>query len=120
MSFFSGPGGSTSVGPTSGGKIYAFNAIGTTVHVLVAPANTARHKITFHNPGTQDIFIIPAMVQTTGSNVANTVTLSLLGGAIRVYANGGEKSLEGECQGAWYAIAAAGSTNSLTVIDTNT
>src|SRR5215467_13035740 len=45
-----------SIGPTNGGKIYAFNAIGTT-NVQVAPANPSRRSIVFHNPGTINLYV---------------------------------------------------------------
>jgi hypothetical protein len=40
----------------------------------------------------------------------------------RVYGNGGTLDITGECQGAWQALAntGAGSSNPLTVIDSNT
>lgn len=116
-----GPGSPLAFSAASGGKVYAFNAINVTTQTLVAPANTSRQKITFHNPGANDILIIPQFVQTTGSNVANSVTTASLGGAVRVYGNGGTLVIEGECQGAWYALAASGggATNPMTVIDSN-
>lgn len=119
MSAIFGVGAPGTVSGASGGKLYAFNTLDATTPLAVAPANTARRKITFHNPGSVDVFIFPQYVQTTGSNVANTVTVSVLGGAIRVFSNGGQYTLEGECQGAWYALAAEGSGHPFTVIDTN-
>lgn len=118
MSIISGVGAPGSVGPTSGGKVYAYNNLTTTPGV-VAAANPARISITFHNPGTVDIFVGPSLVQTTGSNVALAPTTSALGGCFRIYANGGDRTITGECQGAWQAFAASGSGNPLTVIDTN-
>lgn len=119
MTIFRGVGAPGTVSGASGGKIYAYNTVDDTTPLEVAPANPARVRITFHNPGTVDIFIFPQYVQTTGSNVANTVTVAALGGAIRVFANGGQYMLEGECQGAFYALSAGGSGNPLTVIDSN-
>lgn len=113
-------GGPLASGPTSGGKVYAYNSLDAVTPVLVAPANTGRQKITFHNPGTVDVVIFPQYVQNTGSNVAATTTIAAKGGGLLVFSNGGEKSVEGECQGAWYALAASGFGNPLTVIDTNT
>lgn len=117
----SGVGASASVAGASGGKVYAFNTVNVTTQTLVAPANSARVKVTFHNPGTNDVIIAPQYVQTTGSNVANGVTAAIYGGGIRVFGNGGQYTIDGECQGAWYAIAVtgAGASNPLTVIDTN-
>ena len=84
-------------------------------------ANTSRVKLTFHNPGTNDIFIAPVQIQTTGSNVAFNPSNAAIGGCIRVYGNGGQYTIEGECQGAYqaFAVTGAGTTNPLTVIDTN-
>jgi hypothetical protein len=120
-----GPGSPLAFSSASGGKIYGYNNISTTP-IVVAPANTSRQKITFHNPGTEDIFIGPSLINNTlgtvpssGAQTAFTPTTSLLGGTFRVYANGGTLSIEGECQGAWQALAAAGSTNPLTVMDSN-
>lgn len=106
------------VGPTSGGKWYAYNTLGTTPAV-VAPPNQFRISITFHNPGTIDVFIAPQFVVNTGGNVALSPTTSALGGCWRVFANGGSMTLSGECQGQWQAFSASGSGNSLTVIDSN-
>ena len=106
------------VGPTSGGKVYAFNNVGTSPS-QVAPANQSRTAIAFHNPGTVDLFIAPALVQTTGSSVALVPSNGALGGCFRLYANGGDRTITGECQGAWQAFAASGTTNALTVVDSN-
>jgi len=53
--------------------------------------------------------------------VALTLTNAALGGSIRVYGNGGTLDINGECQGAWQALAVTGggTTNPLTVIDSN-
>lgn len=106
------------VGPTSGGKVYAYNNLNTTPAQVVA-ANPQRTQVTFHNPGTIDAFIAPVNVQNTGSNVALTPSTGSLGGCFRVYGNGGQLTISGECQGAWQAFSASASSNPLTVIDTN-
>ena len=108
---------SVPVGPTSGGKVYAYNNL-TTTPQQVAPANVNRTSITFHNPGTIDVFIAPALIQTSGSSVAFAPTTLALGGCFIVFANGGEKTITGECQGAWQAFAAS-ATGTLTVADSN-
>lgn len=113
-----GPGSPLAFSSASGGKVYAFNALDTTP-IEVAPINSSRQKITFHNPGTEDIFIAPANVVNTGSQVPLAPTTAALGGCFRVYANGGTLSIEGECQGAWQAFAAAGDGNPLTIMDSN-
>ena len=121
MSVITIPGGSGTVSGASGGKIYAFNNISESGLVTVAPALTSRRKITFHNPGPNDIYVAPALVQTTGSSVAFTPSNAALGGCFLVYANGGTLVIEGECQGAFqaFALTGAGSSNPLTVMDSN-
>jgi hypothetical protein len=113
-------GGSQVFAQASGGKVYAYNALIVTPQV-VAPVNTGRVKITFHNPGTVDIFIAPLVVlnPATGANVPLVPTVSALGGCWRVFSNGGSLEISGECQGAWQAFAASGTGNSLTVMDSN-
>lgn len=119
MSVIALVGGSQSVGPTSGGKVYAYNNI-STVPSVVAPANTSRRKITFHNPGDVDIFIAPSQQYSAGALSTLTPTTAALGGCFRVFANGGTLSVEGECQGAWQAFSASSNGKPLTVMDTNT
>src|SRR5262245_8223276 len=117
---FGGVGGALTFSSASGGKVYAFNAITNVSNTNLAPANPARQKILFHNPRTVDIFISPTLVQTTGSSAAFTPTISSYGGCFRVFANGGALEISGECQGAWQALAASGTANPLTVMDSNT
>jgi len=125
MTTFAGVGSPGSVGPTSGGKIYAYNNVGTTA-MVVAQANQNRQSITFHNPGTVDIVVFPSYVQgvttapTTPANVALSPTTSALGGGFRIYANGGQLTISGECQGAWQALAVSSSNNPFTVMESNT
>lgn len=110
------------VGPASGGKIYALNSL-TTTPVVVAPANPSRVQITFHNPGTVDALVGPASAFTSATDSAPTTlapTTTVYGGCFRVYANGGTLILTGECQGSWQALSASGSSNPLTVMDSNT
>ena len=114
----SGVGASPSVGPTSGGWIYAYNKL-TTTPEPVAPINQNRRKITFHNPGTVDVMVAQVVVQTTGSDVPLTPSVGALGGCFRVYGNGGTLVVEGECQKAWQAFAISGGGNPLTVVDSN-
>lgn len=124
-----GPGSPLAFSSASGGKVYGYNNINETTARVVAQANTQRQKILFHNTGANDIFVAPVNVQnilgtapTTPSNVPLVLTNAALGGSFRVYGNGGVLALEGECQGAWQAIAAtgAGATNPFTVMDSNT
>lgn len=120
MPIFGGVGGAQVFAQASGGKIYAFNTISTAPQ-QVAPANTGRTKIVFHNPGDVDIFIAPAVAlsSTTGSNVTLVPTTGALGGCWRVFSNGGSLEISGECSGAWQAFSASGSTKPLTVMDSN-
>ena len=118
MSIISGVGSPATAGPASGGKVYAYNDLSTTPEV-VAPANVDRRSITFHNPGTIDVFVAPQYVVNSGTNVVLTPTTSALGGCFRVYANGGALTLTGECQGQWQAFSASASGNPLTVMDSN-
>ena len=120
------PGDSGTTTGANGGKIYGFNNITNAANTVVAQPNPSRQKITFHNPGAQDIFVSQTTVQgplgtapTSPSDVPFVPTTAALGGTLRVYANGGTTIVEGECQKAWQALAAAGTTNPLTVIETN-
>lgn len=120
------PGSPLTTSLASGGKIYGYNNITNVANVTVAQANPARQSITFHNPGINDIFISTTNVQnvlgtapTQPSNVAFVPTTALLGGTFRVYANGGSLTVTGECQGAWQALGSAGTTNPLTVMESN-
>lgn len=123
MTIFTNPGAPGSVGPTSGGKVYAFNNIGTTPGV-VAPANASRVQITFSNPGSVILYIAPSFVQalnsipTSPTNQALTPSVGTYGGCLQLAA-GASITITGECQGAYQALAASGTTNPLTVVDTN-
>lgn len=121
MAILGGIGASQTFSSASGGKVYSFNGLTTALLALVAPANPARQRIRFHNPGAIDIFIYPqfAINITTGSNVALVPSTVNLGGCTRVYGNGGTLEIIGECQGQWGAFAADNTGTSLTVIDSN-
>lgn len=128
MTSLVGVGASGTVSSASGGKVYAYNNISEVAAIVVVQANPSRQKITFHNPGSNNIYIAPSFVQNVigtapsqPSNVALVLTNALLGGARLVYSNGGTLEISGECQGAWQALAitGAGTTNSLTVVDSN-
>lgn len=116
-----GPGSPLAFASASGGKIYAYNNVSENAAAVVAAANQFRQKILFHNPGANDLFVAPANVQNTGSNVALSPNNSNLGGCFRVYGNGGTLVIEGECQGAYqaFAVTGAGTSNPLTVMDSN-
>lgn len=124
-----GPGSPLAFSSASGGKVYGYNNINETTARVVAPANPSRQKITFHNPGPNDIYIAPSLIQnvlgtspTNLSDVALVLTNAALGGSRIVYGNGGTLEITGECQGAYQALAktTAGTTNPLTVTDSNT
>lgn len=122
MTLIAGVGAPQVYSSANGGKVYAYNAITNVNNTIVAPANASRSKIRFHNPGSNDIFISPVTAYTSQgaqSQAALTPTTSLLGGTFRVFANGGTLDIAGECQQAWQALAASGTTNALTVMDSN-
>lgn len=120
MSIFSIVGGSRTNASASGGKINVFNAI-STIPQPVALANPQRVQIIFHNPGAVDIYIAPLVVlNAAGSNIAFTPALGSLGGCFLLFANGATLTITGECQIGWQALSASGTTNPLTVMDSNT
>lgn len=112
------PGSPLTVGAGNGQKLYAYNAVGTSPAV-VAPDNPLRQSITFHNPGVVDILVAPVNIQNTGSDAPLSPSIGALGGCFRVYANGGSLIVTGECQRSWQAFATSGTTNPLTVMETN-
>jgi hypothetical protein len=115
MSIITGVGSPGTVSAASGGYILAYNDIYSTPQQVVGQ-DPQRKKLTFHNPGANDIFIAPTVIQTTGSDVIFTPSPTALGGCFRVFANGGTLVIEGECQKPWQAFAASGTTNPLTVV----
>lgn len=108
------PGQPGTMSIASGGQFLAFNNL-TTTPGQVLGFDPARVSVTFHNPGTVDVFVAPGFIQNTGSDVALAPTVGALGGCFRVYANGGALTVTGECQKSWQAFAASGSANPLTV-----
>lgn len=123
--FLASPGGSTAVGPTSGGKITAFNTISTTPQ-LVAEANPQRRTISFTNPGPNVMWVAPQFIQSLNTplspqsvNIPLTPSPSVLGGCFLIPPNGGSQTFSGECAGAWQAFAYTGTTNALTVAESN-
>jgi hypothetical protein len=106
------------IGSASGGKVRAFNNISTTPQQLIGIASE-RQSITVHNPGTVDIYFAPATVIVAGVEVTLTPSLAALGGCFLIFANGGSLVITGECQKAWQAFAASGTTNALTVMTSN-
>ena len=114
MGIFSGVGASGTVGPASGGKTTGLNNVGTTGAQVIA-ANPARVNITFHNPGTVNVFVYPLRNASGGTNAP---TNALPGGAYVVYP-AASITMAGECQGAWGAFAVSGGTNPLTISESN-
>jgi len=123
MTIFSGVGSSGSVGPTSGGRVSAFNNISTTPQPVLNIA-ASRVSVTFHNPGTQTIYIAPATVipyAAQGISTPGTVltpSLAALGGCFQLFP-GGVLQITGECQIGWQAFAAANANNPLTVMSSH-
>ena len=115
MAIISGVGASGSVGPTSGGKTTAVNNLGAANQQVIAQ-NVNRVQITFHNPGTVDVLVAMAR-DVNGAAIAPT--FSSRGGGFVIFANGGEKTFSGECQLAWTGCAVSGSTNALTIVESN-
>ena len=120
MSIVSGVGASPSVGPTSGGKVYAINNLSTGAEQVIG-ANQSRVSVTFYNPGTVDAFVGPVnVINSSGQNTPLSPSYpSALGGTFRVLAGGGFVTLNGECQGAYQGLSVSGTGNPLTVIDSN-
>lgn len=114
MSGIYGVGSPGTIGGASGGFVLGYNTITTTTQQVVG-ADPQRKKLTFHNPGTVDIFVAQTVLETTGSDVPFTLTTGSLGGAWLVFANGGVLIVENECQKPWQAISRSG-TGSLTVV----
>jgi hypothetical protein len=115
MPIFYGVGQPGSVGAASGGKVWPINNLGAVGQQVVA-ANPARVSLTFHNPGaTINLYIYPMFA---GDGTPLAPSNSALGGTFLLFP-GATIVLTGEIQTAWGAFAQAGSTNSLTVMDSN-
>src|SRR5882672_6155501 len=117
MAIFTSPGSPGANAGANGGKTYGYNNISNVAPIVVAQANPQRTTITFHAPGAQDIFIAPVNVQ----NVLGTAPVSPKDAPLAptTALPGGSLTLIGECQGAFQALANAGTTNPLTVIESN-
>lgn len=118
-------GAPNAVGPTSGGKTYAFNNLGTSPQTVLQP-NAFRTSVTFHNPGPNPVFVYTLQVQNSSNSAPTTPTdtnlvpsTSALGGCWAVLQNGGQITFTGECQKGWGAFSALGSNNPLTVSESN-
>lgn len=105
------------VSGANGGKVYAFNNI--TALTTVIAVNVARTTLTFHNPGTDTIYVAPLLAMSGGSSVSLTPSLSNLGGTFAVFP-GAFMVITGECQGAWQCVpGAVATTHPLTVMESN-
>lgn len=106
------------VASASGGKVTGFNNISEFLAVIVLTANPQRQSITFHNPGTSDIFVYPLYNAQGATQVPGN---SSLGGTFRIYGNGSTLVISGECQFPWYAFAitGAGNNNAFTAMESN-
>lgn len=124
MSIISGVGSPSSVGPTSGGSFYGYQSLTGPFLMQVAPANPARRKITFHNPGVTAMFISQTTLQNTGSDVVydpSDIDTGGIGGSFLLDANGGTLVVTGECQKPWQAYGnLEDQVYNLTVIDSTT
>lgn len=116
MGLIAGIGSPQAFSSASGGKMHAFNTLNAAGGVEVAPQNPSRVTLTFHNPGTVDALVYPAI-----NSFGNFISPSNAsrGGAFLVFANGGTLVISGEIQTAWNAISVSGANNPLTVMDSN-
>jgi|SRR5215475_12675737 len=120
MVVFSGVGNPQSISNANGGKTYAFNNIGTSSNVPVAPANPSRRSITFINPSANTIYVsMTSQMSQAGVATPLNPTTSLLGGTIPIVAGNIVTLADGEIQLPWQALAIAGAANPFTVIDSN-
>jgi len=96
--------------------VTAVNNLNTTPAQVIA-ANQNRVSISFHNPGTNDVFVYQTQTLVSGSLVNLVPSLSSLGGCYRIFGNGGGLTLTGECQLAFGAFSASGSNQPLTITE---
>ena len=122
-----GPGSPLAFSSASGGKVFGLQQ-----HKRIRCASRGASKPfssadSLPQPGSNDIFIAPSNVQnvlgtapTTPSDVALALSMRL-SVVLSVSMATAAREIEGECQGAWQALAVtgAGTTNPLTVIDSN-
>lgn len=100
----------------SGGKVWRITNLGNVTPVTVVAARADRLSITFHNPGANDVLVYP----TTGADGSALLpTVASPAGAFRVFGNGGSLTISGECQQAWAALTVSGTSQPLTVMESN-
>lgn len=107
--------GAQTIGPASGGKVTAINNLSSVANTQVIGPNTNRVSITFHAPGTIDIYVSP-LKDVNGNTLSPS--LASLGGTFHVFA-GGDRIVSGECQTGWQAFSASGVNQPLTVSESN-
>jgi hypothetical protein len=108
-------GGAQTIGPASGGKVTAINNLTSVSNTQVIGSNPSRVSITFHAPGSIDIYVSPT-VNAQGQTLAPS--LASLGGTYHIFA-GADRTLTGECQGAFQAFSASSTNQPLTVSESN-
>lgn len=120
MSIISLVGGSSTFTGATGGKVYP-NRVTSTVAAAVIPANASRRRLTFHNPGTIDLYVFPVKLMDFNGNLATSYKPSptSLEGSFLVVANGGTLIVEGECQFEWWAFLATDGQGAITIMDSN-
>jgi hypothetical protein len=117
---FGNPGSPQSIAGANGGKTYAFNNVTSVNNIPVAPANPSRQSITFVNPGTVTIYVsMVSQLSLTGVQSPLTPSLGALGGTIALLAGTFANIIGGEIQLGWQAMAASGTANPFTAIDSN-
>src|SRR5882672_9578393 len=114
MGIFTNVGSPGTVAAASGGKVTPF-IIPATSAVQAIAGRPERQSITFHNPGTVNVYVAPTI---TATGAALAPTLSALAGTFLIFP-GGLLVITGECQTAWQAFAASGTNNPLTVMESN-
>jgi len=99
-------------------NVTALNNISTSPAQVIG-INPARTQIIFHNPGTVDIVVFPALVlNASGGNTVLTPNTSTLGGGFRVFGNGGMIAIGAPvAQQAWQALSVSASGNPLTIVE---
>jgi hypothetical protein len=105
--------GDPGIGAT-GSKVWPINGLGTALTPLV-PGNPYREFIQFSNPGTVTVYVAMA-TDANGNPLAPSI--GSLAGAFAVMP-GATFVVSGECQLPWSGFAASGSSNSITVRESN-
>lgn len=98
--------------PNVNGNVLASNAVTNAGNTQVIAADPQRRSITFHNPNSANSLLV-SPTQDANGNALNP-SFAAPGGGYLIYP-GGFLPLTGDIQGAWQAIASAGTTNGMTV-----